>query len=405
VPPEQSSAEPGNPSGKTPGTGPNPAGGQSIEERISALSQEDGAIPGENGAEASSAPGEASTDPNAWQPDPSYFAWETVDEAQADAREQEQAPEPEAKEPEGDAEPTVEAEAGDGEQAADDVQEVELTTLDELAEYIELQPADLYNLSLPVTLADGSTVQMSLSELKDGVQSSDKAKETRTEYEQRRQALETQSAQRVRQLDERLAEAEGVVNTAERLMMADMEAIDWHQLRADDPAEWGARRQDFSERLAQVENTKRRLAEEREKLQRENYEQHMTHFRNEVLPAENAALLNAIPAWQDPKVRATEEGKLRTYLGELGFSEQEASSVYDHRALVAARKAMLYDEMQSQVKTAKKKVVKVGKKPLRSGHRQSREQNRADAVVPLRQRLKKSGSVDDAAAVISQMRR
>lgn len=66
---------------------------------------------------------------------------------------------------------------------------------------------------------------------------------------------------------------------------------------------------------------------------------------------------------------------------------------------------MLYDQVVKQSDAAKKRVVKLGKKVLSPGVKQTRNEQKADTLSKQRATLRKSGNVNDAAALIEAMRR
>ena len=108
----------------------------------------------------------------------------------------------------------------------------------------------------------------------------------------------------------------------------------------------------------------------------------------------------AIPEWQDSKKATTEKAEIKQYaMGTLGFTEQELNQIFDHRAVLGIRKAMLYDRTQEAVK--KKPVVASKAKVARPGN--SNVPVSPNKGKRLRQRLRKSGKMSDASKVIEQM--
>ena len=86
-----------------------------------------------------------------------------------------------------------------------------------------------------------------------------------------------------------------------------------------------------------------------------------------------------------------------------GFSEQDALGLIDHRAILIARKAMLYDESQVKTKAMKKKLVKVPK-ILKSGTTKSQDQVDQEKLAQVKKRLRETGSIDDAFKVLQARR-
>lgn len=110
--------------------------------------------------------------------------------------------------------------------------------------------------------------------------------------------------------------------------------------------------------------------------------------------------------WKDPKKWATDKQAIFDYgVNSLGFTPQEIANAVDPRAIIAVHKAMLYDKLMAnkpKPDAASGKGKEASPKPLRAG---SAADSRAPAsdVTKAKQRLAKSGSVGDAAAVFERL--
>lgn len=125
--------------------------------------------------------------------------------------------------------------------------------------------------------------------------------------------------------------------------------------------------------------------------------QQMDHF----LAAENDKLLSAVPEWKDPAKRKASMTELKTFAREaLGYSDQEIDSIYDHRAILALRKAFQAEKAEKKKPEIRRSLeaVKVATPgPSNANRRQTTEYDK------LSQRLAKTGSKKDAAAMIEQL--
>jgi len=81
----------------------------------------------------------------------------------------------------------------------------------------------------------------------------------------------------------------------------------------------------------------------------------------------------------------------------MGFTPQELGNIYDHRVVLALRKAALYDQMQAK-RQGIKPVTNNGPKPAKPGAA-GRVSQMSDSVRA-KQRLAKTGRVEDAASAI-----
>ena len=107
-----------------------------------------------------------------------------------------------------------------------------------------------------------------------------------------------------------------------------------------------------------------------------------------------------MPEWQDETKAKAEKSALRSYLVEQGYAEDEINQLSDHRNVITARKAMLYDQMMAKAKAAAKKVENLPQKVQRPGSGQNVSIDKRGQAF---QRLQKSGKVEDAAAVFASI--
>ena len=116
---------------------------------------------------------------------------------------------------------------------------------------------------------------------------------------------------------------------------------------------------------------------------------------------ERDALLAAIPDWKDEAKAKAGKADLSAYLEKSGYKPGEIAQAVDHRSIVLAHKAMLYDQMVAKQATATNKVANLPPKaPQRPG---GGEISPTDGRTRAMQSLKKSGSIDDAANAFAAM--
>lgn len=115
------------------------------------------------------------------------------------------------------------------------------------------------------------------------------------------------------------------------------------------------------------------------------------------LAEERRKLHEAIPAIADPKKGPELQAKIRDIgINRYGFTEEELRGIADSRAARALHDAMMYHELIANVDKAGTKAAKarpVAKAGARPNVSRQREQK-------MRERLKKSGSLEDAAALM-----
>ena len=172
---------------------------------------------------------------------------------------------------------------------------------------------------------------------------------------------------------------------------------DWETLYQQDPIgaiqeerKWRVQMQQRQEQLAAIEAEKDRLKQVHQAEQVKQFEHHLTQERE--------LLLERLPSWKDAKVAATERAKVKEYAQKLGFTASELDAVTDHRAVIGLYKAMKYDEMLAKRSEAKpKQTVPVSKPGSAQVGKSASDANRD------RQRLAKTGRVQDAARLIEKL--
>lgn len=144
--------------------------------------------------------------------------------------------------------------------------------------------------------------------------------------------------------------------------------------------------------------------------ERAEYETISQELRQEYLAEQSRLLQEAIPEWaQEPEKATAEKRALAEYAENVvGLTREEIANAADHRMIVTLRKAMKYDELMGagkealRSKVATAPVMKPGGRPNhQAGGAPSRRQ--AAEIKRAAQRLERSGSVTDAAALFEHI--
>lgn len=311
---------------------------------------------------------------------------------------------PESEEVETEAESTTEIETEE-ENTEDDEGE----SLDQEAETEEAEPgfqsvqelADALEMPLDEFLAtvkgkvkiDGQESELTLAELRDGYQRDSDYRRKTTELAENRRQFEAQAQQQAQQLNNSLQMANATLQAAEQQMLGEYNNVNWDQLRAENPAEWSARQQEFSVRQAEIQQYQQNIAQSsQQQMQMQQAQQ--AQAMQQYLANERKALSAAAPDWTSET-----NTELAGYLNENGFSPDEVGQLVDHRHAIIARKAMLYDQQQKQVNIAKAKVKPLPKM-LKPGAKASKTQQAKASTEKLRAKLKRTGSVKDVQALL-----
>jgi hypothetical protein len=171
---------------------------------------------------------------------------------------------------------------------------------------------------------------------------------------------------------------------------------DWNRLRQEDPIEFAAQwadHQQRQQRMQAIQAEQQRLSEIAAQEQAQKWAS--------VVQEERKVLEQVIPEWRDPDVAKREKVELVEFGRRLGFSTEDLAGITDHRAVVALRKAYLYDKLMSrraEVKPKPKNAAPVLKPGVSSG-----VAKKSSELVKAKQRLAKSGRVQDAATAFESI--
>lgn len=240
---------------------------------------------------------------------------------------------------------------------------------------------------------DGKEVEVSLDELKNGYQrQSDYTKKTMEAAEQRKTAdAEVQQARQERQqyageLQRMAIQLEGVLQEQSK--------TDWADLIESNPVEYLKQRQLFEQRQALYQQNMQEQQQLAQQFQTEQAQAHQSY-----LSQQQESLLAKLPDWKDDAKAAAEKAAISKFLQEQGFEADDISSIADHRHVLIARKAMLYDQVMANAKLQAKKVQEAPQRVVKPGVNESRH---IDGRSSAAKRHEKGGTVETGAAVFAQ---
>ena len=235
---------------------------------------------------------------------------------------------------------------------------------------------------------DGKEVTVTLDELQKGYsRTQDYTRKTQQIAEVRKQVeAETQA---VRAEREQYAQLLGALQAQ---LQSSEPQVDLDRLYHEDPIEWVRQKEVMRERqekLGAIQAEQQRLS------QVAQYEQQRA--MEAQLASQQEALLAALPDWKDPKKAKAEKALVIESAKAAGFTDEDLKSVYDHRLVLLLRKAAMYDQMVSK-RQGIKPVVNNGPRPAKPGA--AGRVSTTTEATRAKQRLAKTGRVDDAASAI-----
>ena len=238
---------------------------------------------------------------------------------------------------------------------------------------------------------DGKEVSVTLDELQKGYsRTQDYTRKTQQIAEVRKQV--EQETYAVRAEREQYAQLLGALQTQ---LQSSEPQVDLERLYHEDPIEWVRQKEVMRERqekLGAIQSEQQRLS------QVAQYEQQRA--MEAQLASQQEALLAALPDWKDPKKAKAEKALVIESAKAAGFTDEDLKSVYDHRLVLLLRKAALFDQMVSK-RQGIKPVVNNGPRTAKPGA--AGRVSTTTESTRAKQRLAKSGRIDDAASAIEHL--
>lgn len=261
----------------------------------------------------------------------------------------------------------------------------------------ELSEREL-NRKVPIKNKDGHTEYVTVRELMaSNMRQQDYTRKT-TELSEQRRALEAQ-AQELSAVKQERAYYHEALSQFQAKLVSEYTPMTEEQnafLRLHDPVQYALHETDRMKReqaYAQAEAQKRALE------QRHAYEAQQAH--EALRTSEMDKLLNAQPAWKDPKKFAEARNLILEHAQALGYSKAEVEGVSDSRAVLALYKSALADKVKA-AKPVKTEIPR-GPKTMPTQSASTRETRQSAEAKKARTRLANSGSTEDAAAALIKL--
>lgn len=319
---------------------------------------------------------------------------QATEEAQANPEpeetpEEKPAPETPVEDQAGDESTTTEAEPESQEELPD--------TLDGLAEAVGLSADEFADhLHVPVTV-NGETRMVTLAEARKGYQLEADYRHKTADLAEQRRAQEAHQAQAVQAWQQRFESLDGLTEQLQKAVSEDTGNLDriLHEEGTDAYLAAKLKVDQRKELLDHAKAEREKAALETQETQRLEYDRYKVEQFN--------LLVQALPEIAHPEKGPKLNDRLQTEAFERGYSQQEiARFSMNHHDVLTLHDAMRYRDLQkAKAPTFKKlkglpKVQKPGAKPEKG------DIARSKAAASL-QRLKKSGSREDAARTIEDI--
>lgn len=215
----------------------------------------------------------------------------------------------------------------------EDGTEESLKTITELAQYLEIEPEDVYNLQVP--MSDGEN-PLTISEMKDEYikhirtqQRFDEERksfeEERTKHQQEFSQMQAQASSGATAVNEKVIEAEGTL----RAITAQFESINWEEAKQHDAGQAAMYRQELQEAYQKASQMKQQAIQEAHTESQKAYQEYATN--------EWAETVKSIPEWTSQDSLKTDQAEMWETAKEYGISQNEFYRTVDHRLLKLLR--------------------------------------------------------------------
>lgn len=167
------------------------------------------------------------------------------------------------------------------------------------------------------------------------------------------------------------------------------EGVDWERAAVENPEQYKQAKASFEQTRSTYEFIKAQSDQYQEQQQ-----QQADTAQKEAATESLTVLKTNIPNWNNDLYYAIGEYAQK----DLGVSSEEFNQVADHRIITALYKAMQFD--QAKTVAAKKKIKASPTKTLSGGKADATKATESESSRKASERLRKTGRVEDAAAVI-----
>lgn len=249
------------------------------------------------------------------------------------------------------------------------------------------------------TIVDGEKKDVPLKDLVSSYQLQGHVNNKSISLENERKEFGEQQKAVANDLKQRSEQLEVIGKVLEDQLVEEYNSIDWDRLRAENPSEWGAMRQEYAERAQRVQQAQGAIAGENERLAQESMQKNQMAMQ-EYAKGQVDRLIAQNPEWSDETKRNEGLANIRSFLSDsYGFSKDDMLQVTDYRLINIIKDAQKFRAGTKVVEEKKQKKVPKFKKP--GAAKANREQlSKARDTKVKRAKVKSSGKTADVADLI-----
>ena len=259
---------------------------------------------------------------------------------------------------------------------------------EDIEEQAVAEPQDTEPLPTYRVKVDGVEYEVNQDELISGYQRDSDYRRKTESLSIERQSFRDETDKKNQEISQRMEMATQAINLANQQLGLEEQNI--AQLMETDPTE--AQRQLFF-----LNQKKQTLAQEHHKLS-EARNQEMQKY----IASENQKLLLEMPEMRNPETAKQVRGKIKSFLTQQGFSEQEMNGITNHKVFKLVNMAVKFNELQGKRNLAQQKVQNAPK-VVKGGVVQSKESKQRRVAEDKMARLRKTGNTEDATSILKSI--
>lgn len=309
--------------------------------------------------------------------------------------------------PEGGQEDDQREAENDGDEAAeqqvdadesDDAEErgASIESLADLAEALGQSVDDIENAITATIKINGEERTVSLKELKAGYQMEQDYRHKTHQLAEEKRRFDTDRQAQVSEIQKQHQVIGALFHQLRDTFVGQVDSAQLERLKSENPTEYARIRFEIEDRMKAFDQIVQQGVQAWDSMQQQESSSRQGKLAT-YAQGEREKLLAAIPSWNEAEAK-----KVFSYLEGQGFPPDQLSNVYDHREIVLAHKAMLWDQRNEQAKTVTKKVKQLPKL-VKPGAPKKAINVESAKLQAAKKRLSQTGKVRDAAALIEQM--
>jgi hypothetical protein len=282
--------------------------------------------------------------------------------------------------------------AEDGEEAP----AIEVKDLNSLSEATGLELDKIMDLDIP-TKIDGKPGTARLRDLIKSHQLEGHLNQKLMTHAETVKAFEAETARKAGEIKARVEQVNQAVGLAQKILDGEFADVNWQEMQRTDPAGFTAQYGAYKMRQDGINQLNSQVMQEQERVNATQQAAQAAYL------ADQAKLLDSkVPEWADKGKRDKDVTEMVATLRDAyGLTEDEVRSTSDHRLILIARDAANWQRLQKS-KPAVLQKVKTAPKLLKPGTQQSRATQDGFIAQKERERLRSTGKVSDAKAVLKR---